>query len=289
LECRVTTVGKLLTWPSIHVSFLAQTGEEAEMIVKGCTALVTGGNEGIGKGFVEVLLEQGAAKVYAAARRPDSLNPIVALDTNRVVPLTLDITNNEHRLAAFAQAVDINLLVNNAGIAGSDTVTERCFLGASRLDDARLVMETDFWAHVEMCRGFVPHLKANGDRRQGGAAIINILSVGAMFCVVEYSSYSAAKGALALATIGIRAELLKTTVTVHGVFTGAVESRMSAKGTHPKTPAPDHARYVLAAVERGEDDIYAGLGAKEMHEAIRKDPVAFQRARNERFWSNPMK
>ena len=33
------------------------------MKIQGCTALVTGANEGIGKGFVEVLLEQGAAKI----------------------------------------------------------------------------------------------------------------------------------------------------------------------------------------------------------------------------------
>ena len=259
------------------------------MKIQGCTALVTGANEGIGKGFVEVLLEQGAAKIYAAARRPDSLASIIALDPKRIVPMTLDITNDAQRHAAFALASDMSLLVNNAGIAGSENATERRFLGATDMADARKVMETDFWAHVEMCRGFSPQLITNATTRDGGSAIINILSVGAIFCVVEYSSYSAAKGALALATIGIRAELMKSNVSVHGVFTGAVESRMSAKGTHAKTSAPDHARYVLAAVERGEEDIYAGLGAKEMHEAIRQDPVAFQRSRVERYWDSPMK
>ncbi|NBW89821.1 MAG: short-chain dehydrogenase, partial [Gammaproteobacteria bacterium] len=48
--------------------------------IKGCTAFVTGANQGIGKGFVEVLLDRGAAKVYAAARRPETLAPLVALD-----------------------------------------------------------------------------------------------------------------------------------------------------------------------------------------------------------------
>lgn len=258
------------------------------MKVQGCTALVTGANEGIGKGFVEVLLKLGAAKIYAAARRPETFAPLSSLDPDRVVPLKLDITDRDQRRAAFAQAPDITLLVNNAGIAGSPAPEERRFLSAPNLGDARTVMETDFWAHVEMMRGFAPALIANAETA-GGAAIVNILSVGALFCVVEFSSYSAAKSALAMATVGARAELLKTGVSVHGVFTGAVESRMSARGTHAKMSAVDHARDVLTAVENGEEDIYAGIGAREMYDAIRQDPAAFQRGRIERFWSNPLK
>ncbi|MBL8630296.1 MAG: SDR family NAD(P)-dependent oxidoreductase [Rhodospirillaceae bacterium] len=257
------------------------------MKVQGCTALVTGANQGIGRGFVEVLLERGAARVYATARRPETLADLVALDPKRVVALPLDITNAAQRHAVFAQASDINLLINNAGIAGSETPAERRFLGASSLDDARTVMETDCWAHVEMCRGFAPHLIRNN--AANGSAIINIISIGALFCVIEYSSYSAAKSALAMATIGLRAELEPSNVSVHGVFTGAVESRMSAKGTHAKATAPDHAREVLSAVEAGKDDIYAGLGAQAMYDEIRKDPEAFQRGRIARYRSTPMK
>jgi NAD(P)-dependent dehydrogenase (short-subunit alcohol dehydrogenase family) len=40
------------------------------MEIKGCVGLVTGGNRGIGEAFVRVLLESGAAKVYAASRDP---------------------------------------------------------------------------------------------------------------------------------------------------------------------------------------------------------------------------
>ena len=107
--------------------------------------------------------------------------------------------------------------------------------------------------------------------------------------MIEFSSYSAAKSALAMATIGLRAELEGDGVSVHGVFTWAVESRMSAKGTHAKMSAPDHAREVLAAVEAGKADIYAGLGAQAMYDEIRKDPEAFQRSRIERYRNNPMK
>lgn len=56
----------------------------------GCTALVTGSNRGIGACLVRELLLRGAAHVYAAARKPDTL-PFDGDD--RVSAVTLDITD----------------------------------------------------------------------------------------------------------------------------------------------------------------------------------------------------
>ena len=72
------------------------------MKLQGAIALVTGSNQGIGRGLVEVLLERGAAKVYATARRPETLAAICALDAARVVPLKLDIVIESDRRAAPA-------------------------------------------------------------------------------------------------------------------------------------------------------------------------------------------
>ncbi|GAA3585924.1 SDR family NAD(P)-dependent oxidoreductase [Kribbella ginsengisoli] len=75
-------------------------------------ALVTGANRGIGRQFVLELLERGASKVYATARRPETLD----FDDPRVVPLRLDLLDHESVVAAAAAAGDVSLLVNNAGI-----------------------------------------------------------------------------------------------------------------------------------------------------------------------------
>jgi len=83
--------------------------------VAGAVALVTGANRGIGEGFVQVLLQRGCAKVYAAARDP-SLLPCFA-DPARVVPLRLDVTRLEQCRDAAAQAADVTLLINNAGLS----------------------------------------------------------------------------------------------------------------------------------------------------------------------------
>lgn len=252
-------------------------------VTAGCTALVTGANQGIGRGFVEVLLERGARRIYATARRPETLAEIVALAPDRIVALPLDVTDGQARLAAAAAARDVTLLINNAGIPGSAEATERRFLSAGSLDDARAVMDTDCWAPLEMCRLFVPIIRASG-----GGAICNILSIGALFCLPEFSSYCVAKAAFAMGTAGVRAELALEPILVSGVFTAGVQTRMTPAGKTDGISPAAHAQEVLDAMARGEEDIYAGQGATAMRDQIRADPKAFERQVIARFHSTPV-
>jgi NAD(P)-dependent dehydrogenase (short-subunit alcohol dehydrogenase family) len=81
------------------------------MKVAGSIALVTGANRGLGLAFAKALVERGAAKVYAAARNPE------AVTLKGVTPIKLDVTNDNDAAAAASAAGDVNLLINNAGIA----------------------------------------------------------------------------------------------------------------------------------------------------------------------------
>ena len=92
---------------------------------------------------------------------------------------------------------------------------------ASSLDDAKFVMQTNCWSPAEIARLFIPIILNNG-----GGAITNILSVGAWFCLPEYTSYSMSKASAAVMTAGLRAELDREPVLVSGVFTGGVATRM---------------------------------------------------------------
>jgi NAD(P)-dependent dehydrogenase (short-subunit alcohol dehydrogenase family) len=120
------------------------------MNIHGATALVTGANRGIGRHLAAQLVERGA-KVYATARRPES----IGLDGVEV--LALDISDPVAVAAAARAAGDVNLLVNNAGIGGGTLLGD--------LDAVRAALDVNFWGTLSMARAFAPVLAANG----GGA------------------------------------------------------------------------------------------------------------------------
>lgn len=251
--------------------------------VEGCVALVTGANRGIGLGFVKVLLERGAKRVYATGRDAKNLPAVVALDPKRVVPIVLDVNNEGDRRAAAESAKDVTWLINNAGITGSSDAKERRVLSCSTLDNCKLVMQTNCWSPAELTRLFAPIIVLNG-----GGAITNIISVGAWFCLPEYSSYSMSKAAAAIATAGVRAELDRDPILVSGVFTGGVATRMSPPGYDPGVTPEDHARQVFDATARGETTIYAGAGSRALLERIQADPEVFERDTIKRFYEKPI-
>jgi NADP-dependent 3-hydroxy acid dehydrogenase YdfG len=82
--------------------------------IEGSVALVTGANHGIGRALTEALLARGVRKVYATARDPE---PLRALRDERLVPLRLDVTHADQIRAVGEAASDVELVVNNAGVA----------------------------------------------------------------------------------------------------------------------------------------------------------------------------
>lgn len=77
--------------------------------LNGAVVLVTGANGGIGIHFVHEALGRGASKVYATARNPRTW------DDERIVPITLDITDSASIQEVVEAAEDVTVLINNAG------------------------------------------------------------------------------------------------------------------------------------------------------------------------------
>jgi NAD(P)-dependent dehydrogenase (short-subunit alcohol dehydrogenase family) len=223
-------------------------------------ALVTGANRGIGRQFVLELLERGVGRVYAAARRPETIE----FDDPRVVPIRLDLTDHASVVAAAGTATDVTILVDNAGIAtGAALVT-------GDLVDARREMDTHFWGTLDVIREFAPVLKANG-----GGAIINILSALSWFAALGSSAYSAAKAAEWNMTNAVRLELADQGTLVQGVLLGAADTDITADYDGPKIDPRDVPRKALDGLVQGDIEVIVDDWTAMVKGSLGGDPAAF--------------
>lgn len=232
------------------------------MKIDGCTAIVTGGNRGIGEGFVDELLHQGAARVYVGARSLADAQEAAARDP-RLVAVVLDVTRHDQVAAAAARCGDVDLVVNNAGSFGMQTL-----LGAPDLDALRAEIETNYIGMVAMCRAFAPVLAANG-----GGAVVNVLSAGGIVAVPGMGGYSPSKFAARAASTCLRAELAPQGTHVAALIVGSVDTRMAAHVTSRAKAAPrDIARAGLVAVRHRIDEHDTDVHAIEVRAFLARDP-----------------
>lgn len=232
----------------------------------GKAALVTGANRGIGRAFVTGLLTAGAAKVYATARNPETLDDVVKEGGGKVVALALDVTRPD-MIAEASRNADVALLVNNAGIAASEGL-----ISAETSDPAREEMEINYFGLLNMVRAFAPVLARNG-----GGAIINLSSIAGHVNFPALGSYSASKAAVHSLTQGVRAELTGQGTQVLGVYPGPVDTDMAANLTMDKTPASAVVDRILQALEAGEESVYPDPTSQELHAGLLADPLAVER------------
>lgn len=214
--------------------------------------LITGANRGIGLALARELLQRGAAKIYAAARRPAELPDF---GDSRVVPLPLDITDPGQVRRAVERAPDVDLLINNAGVAAFATLLD---------GDAELIerdMNTNYYGTLDMIRRFVPALE-----KREQAAIVNVVTIGAFVNFPMLGGYSASKAALFSASQGIRIELVPRGIAVHTVNPGPIDTDMTRPMEMDKTSPEDTARGIVDGLVRGEADIFPDPGAQQMFE-----------------------
>src|ERR1700731_722894 len=114
------------------------------MTIEDKAVLVTGANRGIGQALVEEALRRGAKRVYAGTRPP-----LGHID-GRVRPLTLDVTNAEQIQGAVERVESLDILINNAGLALFDDLSDRSAIERS--------LAVNFFAMYGVTRGFLPLL-----------------------------------------------------------------------------------------------------------------------------------
>jgi NAD(P)-dependent dehydrogenase (short-subunit alcohol dehydrogenase family) len=206
------------------------------MTIADKTVLVTGANRGIGQALVEEALRRGAKRVYAGTRRP------LAHPDGRVTPLTLDVTNTAQTQAAAGQVESLDVLINNAGIALFDDLTDPVALERH--------LAVNLFGTYGVTQAFLPLLT----RSRG--AIVNNVSLAAVAPVPFTPAYSVSKAAAFSLTQSLRALLAGRGVRVHAILTGPTDTDMTRGFDIPKASPESVARAIFDGVENGEEDIF---------------------------------
>jgi len=222
------------------------------MKIEGSVALVTGANRGLGLEFTRQLLERGASRVYAAARNPSA----VALPG--VVPIRLDVTNPAQIEAAARACGDVSLLINNAGIGKVGGLLSD---GAEAL--LREHLDTNLFGMLNVSRAFADILGRNG-----GGALVNILSVLSWTSSTVLASYGVSKAAAWSLTNGLRQELREQGTQVLGFHAGLIDTDLVKEFDKPKSSPVDVVRLTLDALAAGEDEVAVDDHARAVKQGL---------------------
>lgn len=236
--------------------------------IKGAVAIVTGGNRGIGEGFVRELIAAGAAKVYVGSRDAAAAQHLVDEFGGKAVAIALDVSKPEQIVAAAKQASDVTIVVNNAG-----AFFNQLLVAAETTDAARMEMEVNYFGVLNMTRAFAPVIKNNG-----GGAICNVLSSAGIVAVPMMGGYSPSKFAARAASTSTRAELVKDNISVTALIVGSVDTRMASHVAGAKERPEDIAKVGIQAIKRGTHEVDTDRMAVEVRAAASRDPAAQERA-----------
>lgn len=228
------------------------------MNIEGSVALVTGANRGMGRRFTEQLLERRAAKVYATARDPRSIT------TPGAQALALDLLDPDTISAVAKVAGDATLLINNAGVSTYQNLIR------GDLAEIHREMDTQFFGTLAVTRAFADTLGRNG-----GGAIINVLSALSWFSWDGVTSYSAAKAAAWSLTNGTRVELATQGTQVLGVHLGAADTDMMSGYEGPLLDPADVVRAALDGLAAGSVEVLVDDWSRTAKAGLAQDPAAF--------------
>jgi len=159
------------------------------MMLKGKTAIITGGGTGIGAAVARRFVAEGA-KICIAGRREDLLDQVIqslpagtAVKCRGDVSEPRDIDRIVDTTTAFGGPV--NVLVNNAGVGTEGSVT------SASVDVWRKTLEINLVGPFMLMRAVIP-----GMIESGGGSIVNVSSLASLRSIPEGSAYCTSKAGL---------------------------------------------------------------------------------------------
>jgi 2-dehydro-3-deoxy-D-gluconate 5-dehydrogenase len=202
--------------------------------LKGKTALVTGGNGGIGLGMAKGLAAAGAR--VAIAGRDTSKNKEASKALPDAVAIEADLRDEKACRAMVEEAATrlgrLDILVNNAGTNIRKSPEEYS------VEEWKLILDTNLTSAFVAAQSAYPHMK-----RSGGGKIVNIGSMMSIFGASFVAPYGASKGGIVQLTRALACAWAKDNIQVNAVLPGWIDTaltrraRTDIKGLHERVLA----------------------------------------------------
>ena len=203
--------------------------------------IVTGSSRGLGRAIAEDALAAGH-HVVATARRPEQLKDLVDQYGKSVLPLQLDVSDEDQVSSVVGKAIEafgrVDVVVNNAGYGDISSVED------VDLDDFRRQIDTNFYGVVYMTKAVIPVM-----RKQGTGHVIQISSLGARISSPGMTAYQSAKWAVSGFSSGLAQEVAPLGIKVTVLEPGGMRTDWAGSSMTIPTISEPYLPTVGAAAE----------------------------------------
>jgi len=194
-------------------------------LLKGKTAIVTGGTRGIGYAIVKTFLDNGAKVVLCGSRQETADKAVASLKAENpqyeVMGIAPDLTDYASVEKAVKETAEkfgkLDIVANNAGISASEP------LYSYKPEDFDRLMQLNVNACFYTARAAAPIMK-----EQGGGVIINTSSMVSVYGQPAGVAYPTSKFAVNGMTKSLARELAKDNIRVNAVAPGVTNTDMVA-------------------------------------------------------------
>ena len=194
-----------------------EIGYEGHELLKGCAAVITGADSGIGRAVAVAFAREGADVVISFLEEEEDANEtaeLVKAAGRRALLIPGDIREEKHCDSIIHKCVDafgrLDVLVNNAAFQSTHSDT-----GEISTEDFDRAFRTNVYATFFLSRAALKHMKP-------GASIINTSSIQGFDPSGNLLHYAATKGAIANMTRTLAELAIEHGVRVNGVAPGPV-------------------------------------------------------------------
>ncbi len=226
--------------------------------------ILTGASQGIGR-VTAFTLAQAGCRLALAARSIEPLQTLAA-ELRRAGHTALALPTDmgdmaqaaalAHQTMAAFGAIDV--VINNAAVGVREQVLNL------RPEEARRVMDVNYFGPLALIQAALPYLKANA----GGGLIINVSSIVGRRAMPGIAGYCASKAALEKMSESLRLELKRDNIRVSMVYPGVTATRfnanslggdMAGRGRLKGVPPARVAQAILNTIRHEPRDVYITL------------------------------